>query len=207
LVLELEQPSFNATETMHKIQELRGSARTNMNAPSATADTKRLGQSQQAAADALEKLVEEQATRLGHGSVVENMQAARTRMAKSYDIQESIDPRTGNLDPGRLAALSASGAPKTGGVRNLSEVAQALPGAMKNPDPSEVLTQRISAHSAVNHPQNIFAHLLSRITDPVARSRVYQELFVNPRNKLLPDRERLLRVLIGAESKDNEEQQ
>lgn len=158
-----------------------------------------LARAQKGIANALEGLVEENLQRTGQTALMEKFRTARTQMAKSFDIEESLDPSTRKLSGARLSSSMTGGRPISGELRDLAEVSGQFPGAVKTPQQEgDLFTRRVSP-MAITHPPAAAAHWATRIADPVTMSRPYQALVVDPRNKITPEQERMIRAIIAAQ--------
>jgi len=190
--------AFHADSVMDQIKRLREGATNNLSSATATDDTIRMGLVQKRIANALEQLLEDQLA--GKPEILKNFREARVKMAMSHAVQESLDPSTGRINQKKLAALLTEGGPLTGQLRQVAEVAQEFPGAVKPLSPDAgVFTKRMSPY-AVSEPKAATAHLASHLLDPIRMSRPYQSMFVDPRMKLTPEQERLQRLMIGLEA-------
>ena len=202
---DLLQPmglGFSADGAMAQIKRMREAATNNLSSPSANDDTIRLGLYQRKMATALDDLVESNVKQIGKPELITNFREARKAIAQSHDIESSLDPSTRRLDPRKLAILQTDGRPVSGQIKELADVAAAFPGAVQKPKDlsrDDMFTHRVTP-MAVTHPTAMGAHFLARMGDPITTSKPYQELFVNPKNKLTPEQERLVRALIGEQS-------
>lgn len=127
------------------IRSLRFKAQKNLGGVGASPETIELGHAQSKAANALETLLERnlQAATTARGPIgaqggdmsalVDQLQKARTTIAKTYSIQDAANPVTGVIDPQVLAAMTRRGAPLSGALADLGNAAVAFPKAFQNP--------------------------------------------------------------------------
>jgi hypothetical protein len=181
---------------MRAIKKLRADAGTNLS--SDKPEQVELGHVQRKLAGAVEDLIEENLTTgKADPNLMQSFRSARTAIAKSHDVESSLDPGTRKFSPERLSRLMGEGRPMTGGMRDVAEVAGEFPGAMKGKPEGEYFTQRVTP-MAVTHPEAIGAHWAARLTDPIKTSRPYQSMFVDPGNKLSPDQGQYVRNMLAA---------
>ena len=180
--------------TVRAIKKLRSDATTNI--AGEKPEQKELGLAQRKVAMALEGLIEDS---LKTPELLAQYREARTAIAKSHDVQSSLDPVTRKVDPSRLSALLTEGRPLTGKLESLAEVSGAFPGAVRTPEEQSMFSSRMSPYGVV-HPGAVGAHLATRWHDmpTLTNSRLYQDLFVDPRNKMLTPDEQRMRYLMGA---------
>lgn len=142
LVDELKnvQP-FSPRAGLETIKQLRAEANSNFQA---IGDPKRqsLALVQRQAADALDKLIEDNITEYQANPVsgrqiptdlVDNYRAARQLIAKSYDLQSVTNPATGEVNAIGLARLAAKGRPLSGELKTIADTAAAFPKVMQSP--------------------------------------------------------------------------
>lgn len=159
-----------------------------------------LARAQKGIANALEGLVEQNLARTGQQELMGKFRDARTQMAKSYDIEESLDPSTRKLSGARLSSSMTGGRPLSGELKDLAEVSGQFPGAVKPPrGQDEMFTKKMSP-MAVTHPPAMVAHQAGRLWDPITMSRPYQSAVVDPRNKISPEQERMIRMFLAAQA-------
>ena len=173
------------------IRSLRYKAQTNLKNYTSP-ETLDLGRAQSQAANALETLIERnlQAAETarapigaqggGMSQLVANLQKARATIAKSYNIQDALNPVTGNVDAQKLAALSAKGAPMTGELAQIADTATAFPKAVQNlakfggnENLSVLDTAGTLGAAALGRPE-VMGWLLGR---PLARSVMLSNLY------------------------------
>lgn len=113
------------------VKELRSQASANFKAfndPSKLA----LGQAQRNAAEAIDDLIARKLAANGNADLVADYQAARVKIAKSYDVEGATNRATGNVDARKIAALADKGKPLTDELATIAKVAKAFPKAMQS---------------------------------------------------------------------------
>jgi hypothetical protein len=127
------------------IKSLRFKAQKNLGGLSSSPETIELGHAQSKAANALETLLERnlQAATTARAPIgaqggdmtalVDNLQKARTLIAKTYNVQDAANPVTGVINPRALASAMNQGAPLTGALSDVARGATAFPKAFQNP--------------------------------------------------------------------------
>ncbi len=123
---------FPTAAGVELVKELRFSANSNLKAigdPSKHA----LGLVQRQAADAVDELIERNATVAGKPDVVAAYRQARQTIAKSFDVQGSTNAATGDVNARGLARLAAKGRPLTGELDTIANAASAFPKALQAP--------------------------------------------------------------------------
>lgn len=118
---------FDAQSTIEAIKQFRADASTNKIALDPA--KKALGRAQAKIAGALEDLVERNLTQAGNPELLTNYRNARQILAKTYDVEKALNPTTGNIDAGKLAASLKKGRPMTGELRDVAEFASRFPKA------------------------------------------------------------------------------
>jgi hypothetical protein len=159
---------------------------------------------QKAIATELENLIEKNLAKTKDSKVAEKWKTAREMIAKSHDYQDALHPVTRKVDPARISQMLTEGRPISGNLKKIAESAGNLPGALVEKPEEGIFTHKVTP-MAVTHPEAGAAHLLSRLGDPITKTKPYQELFVNPANKLTPEQMRLVRELMAAEGANRKE--
>lgn len=189
--------TFQPKEIVRAIRKLRTDAGTNLSMDKGP-EQKQLGQVQKRIAASLEDLIEDNLTK--HPELLANYREARTSMAKAFNVEEALDPRTGKIDGGKLAALEQAGTPLSGGLADIARVSRAFPSAVKAPEPEGRMFSKTMSPYGMTHPGAVVAHETTRRLDPMQRTAIYQNLFVDPRNRLNPEMERAIRAFLGAQA-------
>ncbi len=134
---------------------------------------------------------------------------ARTRIAKTYDYEAAVNPKTGEISPRALAALVKKGKPLTGGARAIADAALTAPKVMRVPSEFggakelSVLDFAGTMGALASHHPAVAGAIVGR---PLARhamlSDTYQNLMVPKSKQILstlgqtpPDSGEILRVL------------
>jgi hypothetical protein len=179
---------------MRAIKKLRADATTNFS--SDKPESVELARVQRRVAGSLENLIEDNLAK--QPELMQKFREARTAMAKSHDIESSLDPTTREVSAQRLSRLYTEGRPMTGEMESLAKVGGEFPGATKTPEGGSLFSKRMSPFG-ITHPGAVAAHGATRMMDPITMSKPYQEAFVNPQNKLTPEQLRMLRYFLGAQ--------
>lgn len=179
------------------IKSLRYKAHTNLKNYAAP-EKLDLGRAQSRAANALETLVERnlQAATTARGPIgaqggdmsalVENLQKARTTIAKSYDVESALNPITSTVDAQRFATLQAKGKPLTGNMKQAGDAATAFPKAFQNPakfggnENSSVIDAGIALHGAMTGRPKAMAEAAGWLVGrPLARKLILSDFYQN----------------------------
>lgn len=142
-----------------------------------------------ARAQVLENALEAIAINSGRAGLVDDMRAARTAIAKSYDVERGLNLGNADVSAPRLAAREARGTPLTGGLQTASRFSAAFPqftteGA-RIPTPGVSKSEALAAlllgggGGAAFGPLGAAAGALPLLSGParsVALSRPYQNL-------------------------------
>jgi hypothetical protein len=204
MLVDFIKPSYSTQGAMSMIKRLREGARNNF---SEGGDDKiRTALVQKKLAVALEDLVEENLTRVGKPELVKNFRDSRKQMAQAFATIDALDPRTGKVNPSVYSKMLTEGEPLTGTFKTIAQVSQAFPTAAKDPRLSEELFTKRATPMSVLHPAAMMTHWGSRLGHPIAMSEPYQSMFVDPRAKLSPDQERFMRMLIGLQQQQGQQQ-
>lgn len=86
-----------------------------------------LARAQRGAADAIEGLVERNLIRAGRTDLIADFRAARSTIAKSYDVQSALNDATGNLDARVLARIANKGKPLSSELQSVADFSNAFP--------------------------------------------------------------------------------
>lgn len=179
------------------IKSLRYKAQTNLK-NYASPEKLDLGRAQSKAANALETLVERnlEAATTARGPIgaqggdmtglVNDLREARTRIAKSYNIQDALNPVTGNVDAQKFAALQARGKPLSGNMQQAADAATAFPKAFQNPakfggnENSSVLDAGLALHGAMSGRPSAIAEAAGWLVGrPLARKLILSDFYQN----------------------------
>lgn len=122
----LRSGQFDAGDGLNMIRTMRENADIAYRAGEAMS-----GKAYKQAASALEDAIEDHLKSLGQpgGDLLKNFRNARQTIAKTYTVQNALNPQTGNVNAVKLAADLAKGKPLTDELRTVAEVGQAFPKA------------------------------------------------------------------------------
>lgn len=122
----LKSGQFDAGDGLNMIRTMRENADIAYRAGEAMS-----GKAYKQAASALEDAIEDHLKSLGQpgGDLLKNFRNARQTIAKTYTVQNALNPQTGNVNAVKLAADLAKGKPLTDELRTVAEVGQAFPKA------------------------------------------------------------------------------
>lgn len=124
LVDSLRSPVFDAESAVAKIKELRSTADDAFR--SGNTD---VGRAAKSASKALEDAIERHLAGSGQKGLLNGFRDARTLIAKTYSVQNALNPATGTIDAKALARSLRSGKPLSGEMKQAAEFASAFPKA------------------------------------------------------------------------------
>lgn len=124
LMQTLKVPQFGADAAVDAVRVLRETADTAF-----SAGNKALGKAAKGASDALENLLQRHVSTVGAPGLVDDFKNARQLIAKTYTVERALNPTTGTVNAGKLAADIAKGKPISGELRTAGEFAGAFPKA------------------------------------------------------------------------------
>lgn len=156
-----------------------------------------------------QRLVEAKDPNSNIANISNEYKKARTRIAKTYDYEAAVNPKTGEISPRALAALAKKGKPLTGGARMIADAALTAPKVMRVPSEFggakelSVLDFAGTMGALASHHPAVAGAIVGR---PLARhamlSDTYQNLMVPKSKQILsalgqtpPDSGEILRVL------------
>lgn len=184
LVNSLLRDRFSAKAAMEYVKELRKQASGNLSGANAADPAKRsLGHAQRDAAAALEDMVMRHLQAQGRQDLADAFDNARTLIAKTYSIENALNPATGNIVARDLATQLKKGKPLSDELRTVAEFARAFPKA------SEEITHSgpISALDAVVTAGGVSMVDPTFIAWPAARIGSRYGILTRPvQNRLLP---------------------
>jgi hypothetical protein len=132
LVNAINQPTFDSKTAVTLIKILRKQATEHFSgAP--TAEEQALGAAKRKAADAMEALIGRHLAQSGDTQLMNDFNAARTRIAKTYSIENALE-LSGNVNARKLAAQLRADKPLTGGLRTAAQFAGNFPKATVTPE-------------------------------------------------------------------------
>lgn len=122
----LKSPQFDASAAVAQIKELRGQA----DKAFASGD-KALGSGLKNGAAALENAIEDHLSTMGQpgADLLQAFRDARQTIAKTYTVQNALNPVTGDINAAALGKALAKGKPLSGELATVGQVAAAFPKA------------------------------------------------------------------------------
>lgn len=127
-IAALRSPQFDAGDALNAIRTMREGADKAYRAGEAQS-----GKAYRAAASALEDALETHLQGLGQpgSDILKGFRDARQQIAKSYTVQNALNPQTGAVNAVKLGADLAKGKPLSGDLRTIAEAGQAFPKSMQ----------------------------------------------------------------------------
>ena len=132
LVRALSKPTISAEGAIEQVKNLRGAAKSNL-MPTSSASDKLLGNAQRKAAEALDDLIERNIEPNLGAEILNNYKAARQLIAKTYTVEQALNPATGNVNATILARAAKKGVPLTGELKTAADFAKAFPRLSREP--------------------------------------------------------------------------
>ncbi len=125
----LKTPQFDAGDGLSVIQGMRNKADM-----AYRAGDKLAGAAYKDAANAVEGAIQDHLQNMGApaAQMLKDYQDARQLIAKTYTVQDALNPQTGNVNAIQLAAQLKRGAPLNGDLQTIAQSAQAFPKAFQN---------------------------------------------------------------------------
>lgn len=125
-IAALRSPQFDAGDALNAIRTMREGADKAYRAGEAQS-----GKAYRQAASALENALEGHLQGLGQpgADILKQFRDARQTIAKTWTVQNALNPQTGNINAIKLGADLAKGRPLSGELRTVAEVGQAFPKA------------------------------------------------------------------------------
>ena len=182
-------PDLPPKTAIRVIRKLRDDATRNL--MSDKPEQMELGRAQRKIAISMEDMIEDNVA--SNPELLEKMRNARTLIAKSYDVESSLDKTTRKLRGDKLSQLLSEGKPLSGDIKKLAEVAGEFPKSTAQENPEDFFTHKISPWAA-EHPKVIAGNVLSRGLNKMKESAPYQAAFVDPSKKLSPEQEKQVRL-------------
>lgn len=136
-ITALKSPEFDASSALAKIKELREGA----DSAYGKGD-KDIGKALKSAANALEDTIDTHLQQTGAApDVLQKFRDARQLIAKTYSIENALNPTSGNVDANKLAAALKKGKPLSGELKQVAEFAGQFPKATQIPEKMGSLPQ------------------------------------------------------------------
>lgn len=130
LVQSLTREQFKTSSALAYLKELRKQASSNLSfVNSADPAKKALGLAQREAAGALEDMVMRNLQAQGRGDLAQKFDGARRLIAKTYSVENALNPSTGNVAARQLATQLRKGKPISGKLKIAADFAGAFPKA------------------------------------------------------------------------------
>jgi hypothetical protein len=116
----------------------------------------------------------------GTPGAVDALDSARTQIAKTYGVQNALNPATGTVDARKLANQLAKGKPLSGGLLDAAEFAARFPKAAQTPEMMGSLPGTSPLDFAMSlATKNKLAALATLGARPAARSLALSPLIQN----------------------------
>jgi len=133
LANSLDKESFGSDSAVAVVKSLRASGHKNMSGLVAAANPEAaaLGRAQLAAAEAVEDQLMRHLTATGKARLAKSFDNARVQIAKTYSVQNALNPSTGNLIAGDLTKQLLKGKPLSPKLDVLARFAGSAPKTMK----------------------------------------------------------------------------
>jgi hypothetical protein len=126
LLRDVNRNSFSPSSAVELIKRLRSDADGSFRSGNTEA-----ARYQKGVANALEELVGNNLAAANQPELLANFQAARQRIAQSYDVQKALNQGTGNVDAPKMAARQQAGRPLTGELETIANAASFAPLSMR----------------------------------------------------------------------------
>jgi hypothetical protein len=180
--------NFDSKDAVLKVRQLRAASSKNIKAPNAP-ERNELGYAQRQIADAIENQMERHAVSVGQTDLVERFKASRQALAKIHSVEGALVGNTGDVSAVGLAKQMKRGAPLTGNLRTIADVANEFGEAMrdatklKNKVPITVLEGGAgvvgAGLTAASHPLVGGAALGGMIARPAVRKFLLSDMYQN----------------------------
>jgi hypothetical protein len=136
VIESLKKPSFDVNSAVSKINTLR----TDANKAFKAGDTA-LYQANRQASEVLENTIENYLANSKQTDLLTKFRQARQTIAKTYSVEDALNPKTGTVDAKKLAAQLRGKKPLTGELKEIGEFGAAFPKAAQAPENMGSLTQ------------------------------------------------------------------
>lgn len=127
LIKTLNKDNFGSNAAVSYLNQLREDAANNLAAEGAR--SRALGMAQKRAAEALENAILRHLRATGKEGLADSFGAARTLIAKTYDVQSATNLQTGNVRAKELAKMLANEEPLSGELRTIGRFGATFPKA------------------------------------------------------------------------------
>lgn len=132
----LKKPSFDVNSAVSKINTLRLDAKKAFD----NRDTA-LYRANREASEVLENTIENFLANTKQTDLLQKFREARQTIAKTYSIEDALNPKTGTVDAKKLASQLRDKKPLTGELKQIGEFGAAFPKAAQAPEGMGSLTQ------------------------------------------------------------------
>lgn len=182
IVNSIKVPQFNSDSAVDAISVLRS------NADDAFAKgNKSTGKAYREAAGAIEDLLGRHLQAIGAPEdIVSNFQNARTIIAKTYSVENALNPVTNNIIGSKLAKQLEKGKPLSGNLKKIAQFSSAFPTASKEVtssmpglSPLDYATGGLAA-AATQNPALLAATMSRPLVRSLITSRPYQSMMTTP---------------------------
>lgn len=193
---EISAISKKAANALNDLKDARSEATAHYRHYDRSADPKSLRQAKvfSQKAESLEKKIEGYAVGAGRPELVEQLREARTKIAKTYDVERALNVGDGNIDAHVIGRMVDQGKPLTGELSVIGRFAQAFPSVTREgsriPSPGVSGTDAgmaallaTAGYGAADGPAGLAAGALPLLRGPARSmllSKPYQSRLVAP---------------------------
>lgn len=117
----------SGAELIAEIETLRKAARRAYKSKEATQPMIDIADSQMGIANSLEAMIERNLSTVGRNDLLQSFRDGRTKMAKSYALQDATNMNTGLVDPSIIAKMTAKDNSLTGAFADIGRIAGNFP--------------------------------------------------------------------------------
>lgn len=174
------EKQFNAADAIQETRKLRAAASKNIKAPF-DPERNELGYAQRAISDAIENQMERHGEAIGKGDLIEQFKNSRKSLAKIHSVESSLVGATGDISAHGLAKQARRGAPLSGNLKKIANVADNFPSEtrdaskLKNKVPITVLEGAFGGGAAAfGHPALAAGMIARPLTRKILLSDMYQ---------------------------------
>jgi hypothetical protein len=159
---EIADISLDAKSALNELKQARFDSKLYWNSYNRTGDPAAYKQAQKLDSEVAtwEKVLEEEALKANKPELIPALRQARQEIAKSYDIEKSLNIGTGDVSASALARALDKGAPFTGNLRTVAEFGNAFPSSVRE-------GARVPA-SGVSKSEALTSLLLGGLISPIA---------------------------------------
>ena len=185
---DLSKGAWDADNLVFAIRQYRKAASSLLRSDNPVEVAK--GHASKQAATMLEDLIERNLQSQGQAGMVQQFRSARQLMAKSFDVEDAVNPGSGNVRAATLGNKLDRGKPLTGGLETIAKTERAFRGNQLSGNPLQEQTSSATPWSVLDV---LFGGGMSAVDPrvagmvlgrPLARelilSQPYQRMFANP---------------------------